>query len=75
MCNACYRFDKLETTTTVTVEYEDCIIVVKHVPCLECQVCGEVTVTDDVSAKLEKLVTAAKAVLQDISVIDYAKVA
>lgn len=75
MCNACFRDDKLETTTTFTVEYKDCIIIIKHVPCLECQVCGEVTITDEVSAKLEKLVNAAKAVLQDISVIDYLKVA
>ena len=75
MCNACFKDDKIKTTTTFTVEYNDCIIVVKHVPCLECQVCGEVMITDEVSEKLERLVNAAKAVLQEISVIDYEKVA
>lgn len=75
MCNACFDGDKISTTTTFTVEYKNCIIIVRNVPCLECQVCGDITFTDKVSEQLEKIVTAAKAVLQDISVIDYAKVA
>ena len=52
-----------------------CIIVVRNVPCLECPICGETTFADEVSERLEKIVNSAKAVLQDISVIDYLKVA
>lgn len=75
MCNACFSDDKVKTKTTFTVEYQECIIVVRNVPCLECPICGEVTFTDEVSKRLEKLVNAAKSVLQEISVIDYSKVA
>ena len=75
MCNACFRDDKINTFTTFTVEYNDCIIVIRNVPCLECQVCGETTFSDEVSERLEKIVNAAKSVLQDISIIDYSKVA
>lgn len=75
MCNACFRDDKIKTSTTFTVEYKGCIIVIRNVPCFECQMCGEITFSDDVSAKLEEIVNAAKSVLQDISVIDYTKVA
>ena len=75
MCNACFNDNKIHTTTTFTVEYKDCIIVIKNVPCLECGVCGEVTFTDDVSAKLETLVNTAKQLMQEISVIDYDKAA
>ena len=75
MCNACFKDDKIKTHTTFTVEYKDCIIVVKNVPCLECQICGEITFSDEVSERLEKLVNAAKSVLQEISVIDYSKAA
>ncbi|MBE5915569.1 MAG: type II toxin-antitoxin system MqsA family antitoxin [Pseudobutyrivibrio ruminis] len=75
MCNACFSEDKLNTKTTFTVEYNDCIIVVKNVPCLECPICGEITFTDDVSAKLEVLVESAKKIMQEISVIDYQKAA
>ena len=75
MCNACFRDDKIKTFTTFTVEYKDCIIVVKNVPCFECQVCGETTFSDEVSERLEKIVNAAKSVLQEVAVIDYAKAA
>lgn len=73
MCNACFNDNKLNTKTTFTVEYNECIIVVKNVPCLECEICGEITFTDEVSEKLELLVNGAKKIMQDISVIDYCK--
>ena len=75
MCNACFDDNRIKTFTTFTVEYEGCIIVIRNVPCFECQICGEIIFTDDVSAKLERIVNSAKAVLQDVSVIDYSKVA
>lgn len=75
MCNACFSDDKLKTKTTFTVEYKNCIIVIKNVPCLECEVCGEITFTDEVSAKLEIIVNTAKRLMQEISVIDYNKAA
>ena len=75
MCGACFREDKIITKTTLTVEYKNCIIVIRNIPCLECQLCGEVTFSDEVSERIEKLVNSAKAVLQDISIIDYSKVA
>ena len=75
MCNACFGDDKIKTTTTFTVEYKGCIIVIRNVPCLECQKCGEITFTDEVAEQLEKIVAAAKTVLQDVSIIDYSKVA
>ncbi len=75
MCNACFDENKISTTTTFTVEYKDCIIIIRHVPCLECQVCGEVTFSSEVSKKLEELVEAAKKVMQDVAVIDYNKAA
>ena len=75
MCNACFNEEKLKTKTTFTVEYKDCVIVIKNVPCLECEICGEITFTDDVSEKLEMLVNAAKKLMQEISVIDYDKAA
>ena len=75
MCNACFGDDKIKTTTTFTVEYKGCIIVIRNVPCLECQKCGEITFTDEVAEQLEKIVAAAKTVLQDVSILDYSKVA
>ena len=75
MCNACFNDNKLKSKTTFTVEYKDCIIVIKNVPCLECEICGEISFTDEVSEKIELLVNAAKKLMQEISVSDYCKVA
>lgn len=75
MCNACFNDGRIETTTTFTVEYKNCVIVIRNVPCFECQICGEVIFSDEVSAHLEELVSSAKQLLQDVSVIDYSKVA
>lgn len=75
MCKHCFTEKKIETKTAFTVEYNDCIIVVKNVPWLECPVCGEVTISDEVSTKLEMIVSAAKKLMQEISVIDYTKAA
>ena len=51
------------------------IIVIKNVPCEECEQCGEKFYTDDVAEKLEKMVNAAKQMMQEIAVLDYSKVA
>ena len=75
MCNAWFSLAKIEMTTTFTVEYGDCIIVIRNVPCMECQVCGEETFSDEVARRLEQLVESAKVLLPDVSVIDYSKVA
>lgn len=75
MCNSCFSKEKIKTTTTFTVEYKGCIIVIKNVPCLECQVCGEIVFSDNTAARIENLVNAAKKVLQEVAVIDYNKAA
>lgn len=60
MCSACFSDTKIKSRTTFTVEYNECIIVIKNVPCLECEVCGEITFTDEVSANIEMIVDAAR---------------
>lgn len=57
------------------VNYKNCIIVIKNVPCEECEQCGEKFYTDEVAERLEKLVSASKQLMQEISVIDYQKAA
>lgn len=75
MCDACLSDNKIKTTTTFTVECNGCLIIIKNVPCLECECCGEIIFTDEVSEKLENLISKAELVMQDVSVIDYTKAA
>lgn len=61
--------------TTHVVNYNGAIIVIKNVPCEECEQCGEKFYTDDVAENLEKMVNTAKQMMQEIAVLDYSKVA
>jgi YgiT-type zinc finger domain-containing protein len=64
-----------QSMTTHIVNNKNCVIVVKNVPCEECEQCGEKYYTDAVAEQLEILVNEAKKLMQEIAVIDYAKVA
>lgn len=55
--------------------HKNCIIVIKNVPCLECDQCGEKYYTDEVAERLELIVNMAKKLMQEIAVIDYPQVA
>lgn len=59
--------------TTHVVNYSNSVVIIKNVPCEECEQCGEIFYTDEVAEQLEKLVEAAKSLLQDISVYFYLK--
>lgn len=47
----------------------------KNVPCYKCQECNEAIYTADVVQHLEKIVEMAKKLMQEVSIIDYSKVA
>jgi YgiT-type zinc finger domain-containing protein len=64
-----------DSVTTHVVNYRNCIIVIKNVPCEECEQCGEKFYTDEVTERLEELVSAAKRLMQEVAVIDYQKAA
>ena len=75
MCMFCKCDTVKKSTTTHVVNYKGCVIVIKNVPCEECEQCGEKFYTDEVAERLEVMVDAAKTLMQEISVIDFNKVA
>ena len=54
---------------------KNCIIVIKNIPCLECEQCGEKYYMDEIAEKLEMIVGTAKKWMQEMAVIDYWQVA
>lgn len=60
-----------EATTTHVVDLKECLIIIRNVPCMECEQCGEKAYTDDVARKLDKIVKACKAVASEITVVNY----
>lgn len=75
MCMFCKCSSTRESTTTHVVNYKGCLIIVKNVPCEECEQCGEKYYMDDVAERLEQIVNAAKKLMQELSVLDYSKAA
>lgn len=75
MCMYCKNNTTVKSKTTHVVNYNNCIIVVKNVPCLECEQWGEKYYTDEVAERLEMIVDTAKKMMQEIAVIDYPQVA
>jgi len=75
MCMFC-KFDTVKPSiTTHVVNDKGCIIVIKNVPCEECEQCGEKYYTDEVAEQLEKMVESVKKLMQEVAVMDYSKVA
>ena len=68
MCMLCKCNTVKRSTTTHVVNYNGSVIVIKNVPCEECEQCGEIFYTDEVVEHLEKIVNDAKKLLQDLSV-------
>lgn len=61
-----------ESTTTHVVDLKECLIIVRGVPCFECEQCGETAYTDEVARKLDQIVKACRAIASEITVINYA---
>lgn len=63
---------KMEDSTTVfTVQMENCIVIVKNVPCYKCSQCGEEMFSFEVTERLEKIVDKCKETLTEIAVVNY----
>ena len=73
MCMFCHCQETKYGTTTHMVTFDNCVIVVKNVPCLECIQCGETFFTDDVMEQLDKIVIQARQALSEVIITDYSK--
>lgn len=75
MCMYCKCSTVKQSVTTHVVNYKGCVIIIKNVPCEECEQCGEKFYSDNVAEHLEQMVNDAKKLMQEIAVLDYSKVA
>lgn len=73
-CMKCGASVQKGVTTSVT-DLQDCLVIVRNVPCFKCTECNEIIYTGNVIQQLEEIINSAKKVMQEISIIDYSKVA
>jgi len=71
MCFFCKNDELINSTTTHVVNLENCVIVIKNVPCEECSQCGEKFFSDEVVQQLEIIVNEVKIFSTEVYVTDY----
>lgn len=69
-CYLC-KGEMVNSTTSYVVDLNNCVIVVRNVPCMECKQCGEIAYSNEVALKLEKIVDNVKAFMTEVAIIDY----
>lgn len=59
--------------TTYAVDLGATVVVVRNVPCEECDICGEKVISDTVMQQLEKILDTAEQTASEIYVTDFQK--
>ena len=60
---------------TFIQESDECIIIIKNVPALVCSQCGEIYYSNEISDKLEEIVSRLQGMVKDVAIFEYDKVA
>lgn len=73
-CSECGATAEKGYTTSVT-DLGNCLVIIRNVPCFKCSECSGVFYTGDVVQRLEKIIEAAKKMMQEVAIFDYSKAA
>ena len=73
----CFRCkgDTENRLMTHAATLDKCVIIIKNVPALVCNQCGEVYFTDEVIEKLEAIVDRLESIIKEVAIVDYADAA
>ena len=63
--------EKVDSTTSFTVDFNNGVVVVRDVPAKVCMQCGEEWISDKIASKLEGIVSIAKKQNQEIFVAKF----
>lgn len=67
--------DIVPGTTVYTAQIGNAVIVIKNVPCEECEQCIEIEISHEVMLKINHIIELATQLMQDVAIIDYQTVA
>ena len=60
-----------ESFTTHFVDLKNAYVIIKNVPCLECENCGEVFYSDVVTERLDEIVKSVRKLMTEVAIIEY----
>lgn len=64
-----------ESTTSEAIEMDFGLLVIRNIPCYKCEECDEIFYMGDVAQKIEHITERVTRFMQEITIIDYTKVA
>ena len=69
----CFRCkgNALPTTKTHAIPLKNCVIIIKNVPALVCNQCGEAYFTDEVMQNLELIVDSLASLIKEVAIVEY----
>jgi len=63
--------DMLPDTTTDFTELDKCMVIIKNVPCLKCDQCGETVFTGRIVQEIEQIIDKLKDSLTEVAITSY----
>ncbi|MBQ9566422.1 MAG: YgiT-type zinc finger protein [Synergistaceae bacterium] len=67
--------ETVKSDTSEAIEMGFGLLVIRHIPCFKCRDCDEIFYTGDVAEKIDEITEAVKQLMQEVTIIDFAKVA
>jgi YgiT-type zinc finger domain-containing protein len=58
--------------TTYMEEVNGRYIIIKHVPCHQCEQCGEVSYSGETVVKIERIINELEKMLTEVAIVEYA---
>lgn len=71
-CFMC-KGDTEQKLKTYVANLDSCVIIIKNVPALVCNQCGEVYYTDEVAEQLEKIVDTMEKLVKEVAIVEYSQ--
>ncbi len=59
------------STTIHTVQLKNCVVIIKNVPCMKCEQCGEVVLSAATVEKIERILQTVEKAVAEITVVNY----
>ena len=60
-----------DKNTTFMVDLEGSIVIIKNVPCMKCEQCGEVVLSAATVEKIERILQTVEKAVAEITVVNY----
>ncbi len=69
------KSDMAQSTTTHVVELKNGVVIIKDVPCLKCEQCGETSFSGTVAKRIDEILDICEKNMTEVAIIHYSNTA